>query len=151
MKKNTKSGSNLQRKSIRLADKPWKRRMKVTVALIQIPKLQRNQGKKAKAPEGGSSRSKSSSKSRTKKVPDSLVQEEVTELGHAGICVRICQHMRKTSPIMKNILVEKDGKTEFMLENININCSYMYDEFEGEIADTIFENTTSESAHGISE
>jgi hypothetical protein len=107
--------------------------------------------KKAKAPEGGSLRSKSSSKSRTKKVPDSLVQEEVAELGHAGICVRICQHMRRTSPIMKNILVEKDGKTEFMLENININCSYMYDEFEGEIADTIFENTTSESAHGISE
>jgi hypothetical protein len=84
-------------------------------------------------------------------VPDSLVQEEVAELGHAGICVRICQHMRRTSPIMKNILVEKDGKTEFMLENININCSYMYDKFEGEIADTIFENITSESAHGISE
>ncbi len=36
-------------KSIRLStDKPRKCRMKVTVALIQIPKLQRNQGKKLK-------------------------------------------------------------------------------------------------------
>jgi hypothetical protein len=48
MKKNTKSGSSLQHKSIRLADKPRKRRMKVPVDLIQIPKLQRNQGKKLK-------------------------------------------------------------------------------------------------------
>jgi hypothetical protein len=113
------------------------------------PKTPKKPREKAKAPEGGSLQSKSSSKSHTEKVPDSLlVQQEVAELGHAGICVRICQHMRKTSPIMKNILVEKDGKTGFMLENININCSY--DEFEGEIADTIFENSTSESAHGIS-